>query len=210
MNLVLLKIMLGLGIIGHAINLYCDYILSVFPNGKLAFANFKDFYDVDKMKNLLNGVNEKTPMRSSILGTFALVLEALGYFAITIHVYELSHVLGIIMFIAIVIFIVVGTSHHVICGISEWVYIKLGRTDEAHNTMLSLYNGAPITKLCYLAYITFIITLCIAIITGYAGVSLWMLIFTILPIFILLAPFKIIGTLHISAMLSMLAWLIVI
>ena len=210
MNSILLKIMLGLGIFGHFINMYCDYILSVFPNGKLVLVNFNDFYDVDKMRTLMNGVNEKILMRSSIFGTFALVLEALGYFAITMHVYELSHLLGIIMFISIVVFIVVGTAHHVICAISEWVYIKLGRTDEAHKTMVSLYNSAPITKMCYLGYIIFIITLFIAIITGYAGVSLWMLIFTVLPIFLLLAPFRIIGTLHISAMLSMLAWLIVI
>ena len=45
MNHVILKIMLGLGIIGHAINMYCDYILSVFPNGKLKFFNMRDLND---------------------------------------------------------------------------------------------------------------------------------------------------------------------
>ena len=210
MNPVILKIMLGLGIIGHAINLYCDYILSVFPNGKLKFSNMKDLYDGRKMSQLTDGVSEKTPMRSSVLGAFALFLEAFGYFAITAQVYPNSRVLGLILFVAMLLFVVVGTAHHVVCGLSEWLYLKLGRTEEAHKTMLALYNGAPSTKACYLGYIAFVIALIVAIAIGCAGVSLWMIVFTVLPIFIVLAPLKIIGTLHISAMVSMLAWLIVV
>lgn len=108
------------------------------------------------------------------------------------------------------LFVVVGTAHHVVCGISEWIYVKLGRTEDAHKTMLALYNGAPSTKACYIGYIAFVIALIVAIAIGCAGVSLWMIVFTVLPIFVVLAPFKIIGTLHISAMVSMLAWLIVV
>ena len=210
MDPVILKIMLGLGIIGHAINMYCDYILSVFPNGKLKMSNIKDLGDSRKMSVLMDGVSEKTPMRSAILGAFALFFEAFGYFAITAQVCSGSRVFGLILFAAALLFIVAGTAHHVVCGLSEWLYVKLGRTEEAHKTMLSLYNGAPSTKACYLGYIAFVIALIVAIATGCAGVSLWMIVFTVLPIFIVLAPFKIIGTLHISAMVSMLAWLIVV
>ena len=35
MSVTIMKLMLILGIIGHAMNMYCDYILSVFPNGKI-------------------------------------------------------------------------------------------------------------------------------------------------------------------------------
>ena len=34
MSLTIMKIMLVLGIIGHALNMYCDRILSIFPNGQ--------------------------------------------------------------------------------------------------------------------------------------------------------------------------------
>ena len=34
----ILYILLALGIIGHAINMYCDRILSIFPNGTLHIA----------------------------------------------------------------------------------------------------------------------------------------------------------------------------
>ena len=149
-------------------------------------------------------------MRSSVLGAFVLFFEAFGYFAITAQVYQNSHVLGLILFAAILLFVVIGTAHHVVCGLSEWLYVNLGRTEEAHKTMLALYNGAPSTKACYFGYIAFVIALIVAIAIGCAGVSLRMIVFTVLPIFIVLAPFKIIGTLHISAMVSMLAWLIVV
>lgn len=210
MDPIILKIMLGLGITGHALNMYCDYILSVFPNGKLMLSNMKDLNDSRKMSELMDGASERTPMRSSILGAFALFLEAFGYFAITAKVYQNSHVLGLILFVAILLFIVIGTAHHLVCGLSEWIYVKLGRSEEAHQAMLALYNGAPATKACYLGYVAFIIALIVAIAMGFASVPLWMIAFTVLPIFIVLVPFRIIGTLHISAMISMLAWLVVI
>lgn len=152
----------------------------------------------------------KVPMRSAILGVFALFLQALGYFAISAYVYAHSAVYGSVLFFVILLFIVIGAGHHVKCGFAEYVFLRLGRDKKAHTMMLDLFNSAPITKICYLGYIVFIITLIIAILTGTAALPLWAAIFTILPIFIILFPFKIIGTLHISAMISMLAWMILI
>lgn len=42
MSLNVLKLMLVMGMIGHAINMYCDRILSIFPNGTIRFQNIKD------------------------------------------------------------------------------------------------------------------------------------------------------------------------
>lgn len=148
MSLTIMKIMLVLGIIGHALNMYCDRILSVFPNGTLKLEDIKTFGKDDKMATLMEGVSEKIPMRSAILGAFAL--------------------------------------------------------------MLDLFNSAPITRVCYVGYLVFIFTLIIAIVSGTAALPLWSAIFTILPVFIILFPFRIIGTLHISAMVSMLVWILLI
>lgn len=62
MNLILLKLMLAAGILGHALNMYCDRILSIFPNGKLKLENFKDLGDTPKMAYLMEGVSEKIPV----------------------------------------------------------------------------------------------------------------------------------------------------
>lgn len=210
MSLTVLKIMLVLGIIGHALNMYCDRILSIFPNGKLTIEDLKTFGKDDKLAKIMEGVSEKVPMRSAILGSFSLVLQFLGYFAITAYVYERSAVYGSILFVSITLFIVVGTAHHVKYGLTEYVFIRLGRTSQAKSLMLDLFNSAPITRICYVGYFVFIFTLIAAIVTGTAGFPIWAAIFTVLPVFIILFPFRIIGTLHISAMASMLVWILLI
>lgn len=210
MSSTILKLMLLLGIIGHACNMYCDRILSIFPNGQLKLENFKDLTNEKKMAHLLECVSQKIPMRSAILGAFSLFLQFLGYFSLSAYMYGHSRLYCSILFVSIAFFIVIGTAHHVKYALTEYVFLKLGRDTKAHGLMLDLFNSAPITKSCYLAYLLFVITLIVAIVTGTAAFPLWAVIFTILPIFILLFPFRIIGTLHIAAMASMLVWLVLI
>lgn len=210
MSLTFLKIMLVLGIIGHGINMYCDRVLAIFPNGKLTLASMNDLNDQPKMAHLMEGVSPRLAMRSAILGAFSLALQFLGYFSLSAYMYQHSTVYGTIMFLAIVLFIVIGTAHHVKYALGEYLFIKLGRDKKAHEIMLDFYNSAPITKGCYLAYIVYVITLILAVLTGTAAFPLWAVIFTILPVFILLFPFRIIGTLHIAAMASMLVWIFLI
>lgn len=210
LNLTILKFMLVLGMIGHALNMYCDRILAVFPNGKLTLKNLKDLCEGDHMAKLMAGVSEKIPMRSAILGAFSLFFQFLGYFALTAYIYSHSKIYGSILFVSIVLFITIGTAHHVKYALSEYVFLKLGRNETAKSLMLDLFNSSPITRICYAGYLVYIITLIVAIVTGVAAFPLWAVIFTILPVFIILFPFRIIGTLHIAAISSMLVWLILI
>lgn len=57
MSLTVMKLMLVLGIIGHALNMSCDRILSVFPNGTLKLKDIKTFGKNDKMTRLMEGVS---------------------------------------------------------------------------------------------------------------------------------------------------------
>lgn len=210
MSLIILKIMLVLGIIGHVLNMYCDRILSIFPNGMLKMEDLQDIGNEGKMVKLMEEVSENIPMRSAILGAFALMLEFLRYFPITAYIYEYSKWIGSSLFIAIVLFITIGVAHHVKYDLVEWVFLKLGRDDKAKSLMVDLYNSVPITKICYIGYLVFIITLIFAIASGVTALPIWAVIFTILPIFLVLASFRIIGTLHISDIFSRLAWIILI
>lgn len=207
MSLTVLRILLALGIAGHAINLYCDRILCVFPNGKLMLSNMKDIKEDGKMAKLMEGVSEKVPMRSAVLGAFALFLQFLGYFSIAAYIYEHSRAAGAVMFFSLSFFIIIGTAHHVKTALMEYVFLKLDRDERGKNLMLDMLNSAPVTRICFLGYIVFVITLIVAIVTGIATFPIWAVIFTVLPLFILLFPFRIIGTLHISAMISMLVWM---
>lgn len=210
MSVTVLRFLLVLGIIGHAVNMYCDRIISIFPNGRLKIEDIKTIGEEGKMAKLMEGVSEKVPMRSAVWGAYSLVLQFFGYFAITAYIYGKSKIYGSVMFAAIVMFITVGAAHHVKTALMEYVFLYMGKDARAKDMMVSLYNSETATTKCYIGYLVYIFALIIAIVTGTAAVPVWAVIFTVLPIFIAMFPFRIIGTLHIAAMATMLAWIFLV
>ena len=65
----MIHLMLVLGIIGHTLNMYCDRILSIFPNGKLTLADLKTFGKDDKLAKII-----KVPMRSAMASMLVWIL----------------------------------------------------------------------------------------------------------------------------------------
>jgi len=205
-----LRIMLIAGIIGHALNMYCDRILSIFPNGTLKLANIQKIREGDYAARLMDGVSPSVPLRSGVLGVFAIVLEFFGYAALAAYAYERAKVFGVIMFLGTLFSCIVSSAYHLKCGLAEYVFLKYGRDERAKELMLDLMDcGAPLRS-CYLGLLTYIVTLIIAIVTGAIGFPIWAALFTILPIFILMFPLQIVGTMHIAAMASMLVWMLLI
>ena len=174
MTITMLRVMIALGIVGHAINMYCDRILSIFPNGTIKFDNIKE-------------------------------IEKDGVLAV--YTFERSQILGGVMFVTITFSCIVGAAYHVKCGFAEYVFLQLGRDRKAKDMMLDLLNCAPILQTCGVGVFVYIVTLIIAIVTGIIGFPLWALLFTIVPVILLLFPFKIVGTMHIAAIVSMLGWI---
>ena len=174
MTITMLRVMIALGIVGHAINMYCDRILSIFPNGTIKFDNIKE-------------------------------IEKDGVLAV--YTFERSQILGGVMFVAITFSCILGAAYHVKCGFAEYVFLQLGRDRTAKDMMLDLLNCAPILQTCGVGVLVYIVTLIIAIVTGIIGFPLWALLFTIVPFVLLLSPFKIVGTMHIAAIVSMLGWI---
>ena len=193
----ILYILLALGIIGHAINMYCDRILSIFPNGTLKLANYSKLKEGDYAAKLMEGVSPNVPMRSGVLGVFAIVLEFCGYAALAAYAYQKAPVYGAILFAGTTFACIVSSAYHL-------------KDERAKGMMLDLMGSGASLRLCSLGMITFYITLMVAIITGAIGFPIWALVFTILPIFIVMFPLQIVGTLHIAAMMSMLGWMFLI
>ena len=210
MNVILMSVCLVIGIIGHAINRWCDYVLSVYPNGKITIDTMKDVNDESKMAHLMEGTDPNTPLKSAMYGVFALFMEYLGYSAIAAYIYQYHHVFGIILFIASAFFAIIAAGHHIKYGLGVWMFVRSGCDKKSYQLFQELYNRFPVTKLCYVAYLLFLIILIISIVTGITPLPLWMVIFTVLPIFIVMAPFRIIGTLHFSAMITFAGWLVYI
>ena len=180
MTVTAIKIMFVLGILGHALNMYCDRILSIFPNGTIKFDNIAEIKKDGVLAKMMEGVSPEVPLRSAVLGVFALVLEF------------------------------VGSGFHVKTALAEYVFLKLDGDSRAKDIMLDLKDNALILRICMAGMVVYIITLIAAIVTGVIGFPVWSVIFTILPVAILLFPLKIIGTLHIAAMVSMFAWIFLI
>lgn len=206
----LLQIMLLLGIVGHGINMYCDRILSVFPNGTIKLASFNKIKEDGYAAKLMAGASPRVPMRSGVLGVFAIALEFLGYAALAFYAYQRAPVYGGLLFAFAVFFAVLASAYHMKTALAEWAFLQYGLDARAKGLMLDLMEcGAPL-KLCFFGAIGYYITLIVAIATGAIGFPLWALIFTILPIVLVMAPLQILGTMHIASMVSMLAWVFLI
>ena len=205
-----LKLMLLMGILGHAGNMYCDRILSIFPNGTLKLANMNKIKEDGYAAKLMEGVSPDVPLRSGVLGVFSIVLEYFGYLALATYTYQRAPVFGVIMFLGTTFTCIVSSAYHLKCCLAEYVFMKFGRDAKAKDMMLDIMSCGSALRLCYLGLLAYIITLIVAILTGAIGFPIWALIFTILPIFIVMFPLQIVGTLHIGAMVSMLAWMLLI
>lgn len=210
MSLLLLRIMLGMGIVGHALNMYCDRILSIFPNGTINFSNIKEIMEGDNAAKLMEGASEKIPMRSAVLGAFAIVLEFFGYSALGIYTYGYSQIYGSVMLAATAFFCIIAAAYHVKTALAEYAFLNLGRNADGKKMMLDLLNTAPVLRVCAVGLVLVLAVYVIVVVTGVIGFPIWALIFTILPIVIVMFPFRIIGTLHIGAMVSMLGWMLLL
>lgn len=208
MNMVVLKLMLGLGILGHGVNMYCDRRLSIFPNGQIDYKSFKDLFQGDNAARLMEGVPEKVPMSAAVVGAFCVLLEVLGYASLGIYTYASDPILGGIMLFGCMIYGVLGSAYHVKEGFSEYLFVKMGRDDRAKEAMMYLQQGARILRVCAVGIMGLIVAYIVAVVTGTIGFPIWALVFTILPIVVAIFPFKIIGSLHIGAMVSMLGWML--
>lgn len=138
MTITMLRVIITLGIVGHAINMYCDRILSIFPNGTIKFDNIKEIEKDGVLAEMMEDVPASVPLRSAVLGAFALVLEFFSYFALAVYTFERSQILGGVMFVAITFSCILGAAYHVKCGFAEYVFLQLGRDRTAKDMMLDL------------------------------------------------------------------------
>jgi len=121
----------------------------------------------------LEGVSPSVPMRSGVLGVFAIVLEFCGYAALAAYAYQKAPVYGAILFAGTTFACSVSSAYHLKCGLAEYMFLKYGRDERAKGMMLDLMGSGASLRLCSLGMITFYITLMVAIITGAIGFPIW-------------------------------------
>ena len=183
-----MKIALIIACIGHIICGITDCMLAYMKNGRFEFSDVKDD---KKMQKVFEGASLKQIELAMLVGVFALFLAAFGYIDVSKMMWEKSPVAGIVMLSASLFFIVLIAAHHILCGATEWFYVRLGRTDDALNVIMDFFKRTSPAAIAYAGLLVFDILLFIMVVTGKTDLPRWACVFNTLPAFLILVPTKI-------------------
>ena len=164
-----------MAVIGHILCGISDCLLSYSKSGRLDFKNIRDS---EKMAEMFNDMPLSYPMISMILGTFSILMFGFGYFALSYWMMEFSALAANIMFISALVFLIPIVTHHVFCGVVEWIYVRLDRKDEARIAVLEMQKKTICTMFAgYGGLLAFLVTLFVMVVTGNTDFPRWGCIF---------------------------------
>ena len=204
-----MKTVLLIAFIGHVLCGICDCLLGYSPNGRL------DLKGALKSPEKIREVFKDYPIRWSLLsimfGVYAITAFGFGYLALSRWMEQYSDTASAVMYISAVVFLISIVVHHVICGLVEWLYVRLGRTDEARDAALEFQKKTIATMVVgYLGLAAFVFTLFIMVITGKTSLPQWACVLNTLPLMIILLPTKLPAKGNIAGALMFLGLFIII
>ena len=178
-----------MAVIGHILCSISDCLLSYSKSGRLDFKNIRDS---EKMAEMFRNMPLSYPMISMILGTFSILMFGFGYFALSYWMMEFSALAANIMFISALVFLIPIVTHHVFCGVVEWIYVRLDRKDEARIAVLEMQKKTICTMFAgYGGLLTFLATLFVMVVTGNTDFPRWGCIFNTIVFMLAMLPTKI-------------------
>ena len=185
----MLKIVLFIAFIGHILCGICDCLLSYSPSGRLDLKGA--LKSSDKMNEVFKDYPIKWSLVSIMLGVFAIAMFGFGYLELSKWMEEYSKVASLIMYISAIVFLISIVVHHIICGLVEWLYVRLGKTDEAREVVLEFQMKTIATMIVgYLGLAVFLVTLFIMVVTGKTSLPQWACVLNTLPLMLVLASTK--------------------
>ena len=181
----MLKSVLLIALIGHVLCGICDCLLSYSPSGRLDLKGA--LKDPDKMRTVFADMPLSWPLMSVLLGVYAITAFGFGYLGLSRWMEEFSRTASVIMYISSVVFLISIVVHHIICGLVEWLYIRMGRTNEARQTVLEFQAKTIVTMVIgYLGLASFVITLFIMVSEGKTTLPQWACVLNTLPVMLIL------------------------
>lgn len=184
----MIKIALISAIIGHILCGVSDCLLGYSRKGRL---DLKNISDPEKMSAMFEDMPLLFPLASMLLGTLAITMFSFGYYALSSWIGAFSGSASVIMMISAAFYLIPIVAHHVLFGVVEWTYIRLGRTDSAREAVLELQKLtiAPM-YVGYAGLLVFVVTLFVMIVSGNTPLPAWACVFNTLVMMILLLPTK--------------------
>jgi hypothetical protein len=204
-----MKIVLLIAFIGHVLCGICDCLLSYSPNGRLDLKGA--LKSPEKMREVFKDYPIRWSLLSIMLGVYAITAFGFGYLALSRWMEQYSDTASAVMYISAVVFLISIVVHHIICGLVEWLYVRLGRTDEAREAALEFQKKTIATMVVgYLGLAAFVFTLFIMVITGKTSLPQWACVLNTLPLMIILLPTKLPAKGNIAGALMFLGLFIII
>lgn len=192
MSVTLLKCLLLLACAAHLALLYCDRIITLLDGGRF---DFRLLNDNEKLSAVMGATPTERPMRSMVLGAFAMTAAMPAYLALGAWVLPQSPVCGALMLADGILFLLPGVAHHVFCGAVEWFYLRMNKTEEARAAIVEFFKKTSVTMyVYYFGLLSFTVSFFIAVVTGTTVLPRWVCVFNTLPLFLLLLPFHIVCT----------------
>lgn len=181
----MLKSVLFIAFIGHVLCGICDCLLSYSPGGRLDLKG--SLKDPDKMRTVFADMPLSWPLMSVLLGGYAITAFGFGYLGLSRWMEEFSRTASVIMYISSVVFLISIVVHHIICGLVEWLFIRMGRTNEARQAVLEFQAKTIVTMVIgYLGLASFVITLFIMVSMGKTTLPQWACVLNTLPVMLIL------------------------
>ena len=185
----MMKMVLLLACAGHVLCGICDCLLGYSPRGRLDLKSA--LKDPEKMRTTFEDMPLNWPLISILLGVYAITAFGFGYLGLSRWMEDYSKTASVIMYISAVVFLISIVVHHIICGLVEWLYVRMGRTDEAREAALEFQKKTIATMVVgYLGLAVFVITLFVMVVTGRTTLPVWACIFNTLPLMLLLSVTK--------------------
>ena len=204
-----MKTVLLIAFIGHVLCGICDCLLSYSPNGRLDLKGA--LKSPEKMREVFKDYPIRWSLLSIMLGVYAVTAFGFGYLALSRWMEQYSDTASAVMYISAVVFLISIVVHHIICGLVEWLYVRLGRTDEAREAALEFQKKTIATMVVgYLGLAAFVFTLFIMVITGKTSLPQWACVLNTLPLMIILLPTKLPAKGNIAGALMFLGLFIII
>ena len=186
-----MKALFLVAVVGHLLCGVCDCLLIYLPSGRF---RFEDMGDNHKLSAAFKGLPLRNPLLSMLLGCLAMCLFTLGYLALCDWMSAFSGIFAALMRVSCVVVATFGMAHHVFCGVPEWLYVRLGRTQEALDIINEFFKKTSITMfVCYLGILIFGVTFFVAVVSGMTPLPRWACVFNILPLMLVLFPMRVGG-----------------
>lgn len=177
--------------VGHLLCGVCDCLLIYLPSGRF---RFEDMGDNRKLSAAFRGMPLRNPLLSMLLGCLAMCLFVLGYLALCDWMRAFSGTCAALMRVGTTIVATFGMAHHVFCGVAEWLYVRLGRTQEALDIINEFFKKTSVTMIvCYLGFLLIGVTFFVAVVAGMTPLPRWACVFNILPLMLALFPLRVGG-----------------